>query len=280
MITKPVFKALLQTNSGNVRRLRLGRLPQPAAQARRYSRALRGRLLPYALELVRAGLLPILERVAEQASRVATTARTDADQIGDAIDKAERDFFDKWTRARMEKLVKPIAEEIESFHAANLNRQLRAAVSIDVVGGEAWLSGSIDEFTRENVALIKSIPTRFFDELETHIKRELADGARWEELIGVVEERYSVSQSRAELIARDQAGKFFGDLNRVRQTDLGIERFVWRTVRDNRVREEHEDRDGEVYEWARPPDGETPGEPVNCRCYAEPDLQGLLTDGT
>lgn len=278
MISKPVFKALVQTNSVNVRKLRLGRLPQPAAQARRYSRALVGRMLPAMLEMVRRELLPVLERVAEEASRVATTARTDADQIGDAIDKAERSFFDRWTRARMEKLVTPIAEEIEAFHAAGLNRQLRSAVSIDVVGGEAWLTPAIAEFTSENVALIKSIPTRYFDDLEKEIKRELADGARWEELIGIVEERYSVSQSRAELIARDQAGKFFGDLNRVRQTDLGIDRFTWRTVRDNRVREEHEDRDGEVYDWASPPDGETPGEPVNCRCYAEPDLRGLLTD--
>jgi SPP1 gp7 family putative phage head morphogenesis protein len=172
--------------------------------------------------------------------------------------------------------VQPVAEELARFHAAQLNAQLRAAVGVDVVGSEPWLGPAIDEFTAENVALIKSIPTRFFDDLETHLKRELADGARWEQLTALVEERYGVAKSRAELIARDQAGKFFGDLNRVRQTDLGIERFVWRTMRDNRVREEHEERDGETYFWKDPPDGETPGEPVLCRCYAEPDLSGLL----
>ena len=30
--------------------------------------------------------------------------------------------------------------------------------------------------------------------------------------------------------------------------------YVWRTVRDNRVREEHEDREGESYTWTDPPD--------------------------
>lgn len=273
-ISRAVFLSLIQVNASKVRAARLPRLPAPDAQARRYRRALVGRVLPAALELVRAELLPILERAAEQASRLAR----DADEIGEAIDRAERAFFDRWTRARMARLVRPIAEEIESLHSAGLNRQLRAIIGVDVVGGEPWLSAAVDEFTTENVALIRSIPARFFDDLETHLKRELADGARFEELIGIVEERYSVSTSRAELIARDQAGKFYGDLNRVRQGDLGIERFTWRTVRDNRVREEHEDRDGEVYAWSAPPDGETPGEPVNCRCYAEPDLRGLLPE--
>jgi hypothetical protein len=219
----------------------------------------------------------LLERAAESASRVATTDATD--NIGEAIDRAERKFFEEWTRARMARLVRPIGEEIERLHSAGLNRQLRAVVGVDAVGGEPWLGRAVDEFTAENVALIRSIPTRFFDDLETNLKRELADGARFEELIGIVEERYGVSQSRATLIARDQSGKFYGDLNRVRQTDLGIERFTWRTARDNRVREEHEDRDGEVYTWSAPPEGETPGEPVNCRCYAEPDLKGLLPSG-
>lgn len=273
-VSRAVFLSLIQVNAAKARSARLARLPAPDAQARRYRRALVGRVLPAALELVRAELLPLLERAAEQSSRLAR----DADEIGDAIDRAEQRFFQQWTRARMARLVRPIADEIERLHSAGLNRPLRAIVGVDAVGGEPWLERAVDEFTTENVALIRSIPARFFDDLETNLKRELADGARFEELIGIVEERYSVSTSRAELIARDQAGKFYGDLNRVRQGDLGIERFTWRTVRDNRVREEHEDRDGETYAWSAPPDGETPGEPVNCRCYAEPDLRGLLPD--
>ena len=276
MMNRGSFKALVQANESRARGLRLPRMATPTAQARRYSRALKGRLLAEAFALVRARLVPKLEALAEKASKVAVTARTDADEIGNALDEIQAEFLTKWTRRRMASLVTPIAEEIERFHGAQLNRTLRAAVGVDVVGSEPWLEGSIDEFTAENVGLIKSIPTRFFDDLETHLKRELADGARWEELAGIVEERYGVAQSRADLIARDQTGKFFGDLNRVRQGDLGIDRFTWRTVRDNRVRAEHEERDGEIYTWQAPPDGETPGEPVLCRCYAEPDLSVLL----
>lgn len=275
MMNRGAFKALVQA-SGPRARAALPKMALPIAQGRRYSRALRGRLLADALELVRARLVPKLEALAENTSKIVTSVRTDADEIGNTLDEIQTEFLSKWSRRRMTSLVRPVAEEIERFHATQLNRSLRAAVGVDVVGSEPWLEKSIDEFTAENVGLIKSIPTRFFDDLETNLKRELADGARWEELAGIVEERYGVAQSRAELIARDQAGKFFGDLNRVRQGDLGIERFTWRTMHDNRVREEHEDRDGETYAWNAPPEGETPGEPVLCRCYAEPDLSALL----
>jgi|APCry1669188970_1035186.scaffolds.fasta_scaffold00239_28 SPP1 gp7 family putative phage head morphogenesis protein len=276
LITQGAFKALVQLHAARVRGVRLPRMGAPDAQARRYSRALKGRLLADAMALVRAKLVPKLERMIEQSSRI--SVRTDADEIGNSLDEIQNEFLSKWSRRRMGSLVRPVAEEIERFQGAQLNRTLREAVGVDVVGSETWLESAVDEFTSENVALIKSIPTRFFDDLETNLKRELADGARWEELTGIIEERYSVAQSRAELIARDQAGKFFGDLNRVRQEDLGINRFTWRTMRDNRVREEHETRDGESFTWNDPPDGETPGEPVLCRCYAEPDLSALLDD--
>ena len=273
MMTKGAFSALVQANEARVKSAKMPRQAPPDAQRRRYSRALRGRMLPDMIAAVRIALVPKLERFAEQASKVAVT---DADELGSLVDSAEETFFKKWTRARMSTLVRPVAEETEKFQATQLNKQMRSAVGVDVVGSEPWLERAIDEFTAENVALIRSIPTRFFDDLETHLKREIADGARWEELAGIVEERYSVSQSRADLIARDQVGKFYGDLNRVRQGDLGITGFLWRTMRDNRVREEHEERDGERYDWKSPPDGETPGEPVLCRCYADPDLAGVL----
>ena len=44
-------------------------------------------------------------------------------------------------------------------------------------------------------------------------------------------------------------------------------KYIWRTVGDNRVREEHAALDGEVREWNDSPD---PGKEFNCRCWAEP----------
>ncbi len=198
-------------------------------------------------------------------------------QIGATLDALRADVAKLFEREKLGAMVEPFAGLTEKFQAEQLNRQLREAVALDVVGSEPWIAKAATEFTRENVALIRTIPSRYFDEIETLVMREAADGVRWEELVDGIEERYDVSRSRSKIIARDQIGKFYGDLNRVRQTDLGITRFVWRTVRDNRVRPEHADIDGESFAWGSAPDG-GPGEAVLCRCYAEPDLSSVTDE--
>lgn len=201
------------------------------------------------------------------------------DAIGVELDALRAQVAALFTREKLAGIVDPFASATEKFQAEQLNRQLREAVAVDVVGSEPWLAKASVEFTRENVALIRTIPSRYFDEIETLVRREAADGARWETLVDGIEERYDVSRSRSKIIARDQVGKFYGDLNRVRQTDLGITRFIWRTVRDNRVRPEHADIDGHTFTWGSAPDG-GPGEAVLCRCYAEPDLSTVLNESS
>lgn len=276
------------------------RQAEPLAQQRRYAKRIKRRVLESAMVLVRELLIPHLEALAEQGSKVATTKVTDARQfygdpvsglpyavtdakeidLGEIMDEISDRYFETWTRKEFVKVVRPVAVEVADFEAQQLNKQLSAAlgeaISLDIVGSEPWLQGAIADFTRENVALLKSIPEQFFTDLEKSLSASIADGARWEDMAAEVEERYGVAESRAELIARDQVGKFNGDLNRTRQTDLGITRFVWRTMGDERVRDEHVGRNGVSYEWNDPPEGETPGEPIQCRCYAEPDIASAL----
>lgn len=265
-----------------------GRLPrqaEPLAQQRRYAMRLKRRVLEDAMKLVREKLVPHLEELAGLSSKVGQTKpSTDASDIDldEIIDEISDTYFEKWTRTEFVKVVRPVAVEVEHFDAVQLNKQLSAALGealeVNVVGSETWIPDAIADFTRENVALVKTIPEQFFAELEKTLSADIADGARWEDMAADVEDRYGVASSRAELIARDQVGKFNGDLNRVRQTDLGITRFIWRTMGDERVREEHQALNGETFEWDDPPDGETPGEPIQCRCYAEPDVLSALED--
>jgi SPP1 gp7 family putative phage head morphogenesis protein len=51
-------------------------------------------------------------------------------------------------------------------------------------------------------------------------------------------------------------------------------------VNDNRVRHDHQDREGRQYRWASPPPDGPPGMPINCRCYAEPVFTEILSDLT
>jgi SPP1 gp7 family putative phage head morphogenesis protein len=63
---------------------------------------------------------------------------------------------------------------------------------------------------------------------------------------------------------------FAGLINQLRQQDLGIERYIWRSQDDAKVRGSHAEHDDQVFRWDEPPAGGHPGQAHNCRCYAEP----------
>lgn len=63
---------------------------------------------------------------------------------------------------------------------------------------------------------------------------------------------------------------FAGLINQLRQEDLGIEQYIWRSQDDAKVRASHAGYDDQVFRWDDPPVGGHPGEEHNCRCYAEP----------
>lgn len=67
---------------------------------------------------------------------------------------------------------------------------------------------------------------------------------------------------------------FAGLVNQLRQEDLGIERYTWRSQDDAKVRDSHAAYSDRVFRWDDPPEGGHPGEAHNCRCHAEPFAHG------
>jgi len=102
---------------------------------------------------------------------------------------------------------------------------------------------------------------------------EETTGKRWEELKASLLERGSVSESRAELIARDQTLKLNGAITKANQQAAGVDKYVWSTSRDERVRDTHAELDGKVFSWAAPPKPGHPGQDYQCRCIAVPLLE-------
>ncbi len=199
---------------------RLPRQAEPVALKARYMKRIKSMVVEPAMALVRAHLIPRLEAMAaREPSRIAVRDASDLDnELADIIDELKDTYFATFTRKEFSKVVRPMATEGARFQASQLNKQLSAAlgeaISVDVVGNEPWLLPAIESFTRENVALIKTIPEQFFSELEKSISAGLADGDRWEDLASGIEDRYSVSESRAELIALVEAANAESDLGK------------------------------------------------------------------
>lgn len=68
-------------------------------------------------------------------------------------------------------------------------------------------------------------------------------------------------------------------LDESRQREAGVCQYIWGTVGDERVRDSHADNEGQIFSWDNPPeDTGHPGDEDNCRCSAEPVVDGLHED--
>lgn len=83
----------------------------------------------------------------------------------------------------------------------------------------------------ENVSLIKSIPEKYFTEVEGMVYRSVSRGGDRKKLVDELMARFSeregITRRRAEFIARDQVRKATSALSAVRQQAAGITQGEW-----------------------------------------------------
>lgn len=138
------------------------------------------------------------------------------------------------------------------------------------------LAPLLDGFRADSLRRIRSLDEDQVDELREVLEEAEREGWLHEDLADAIEQRLEVSESRADTIARTQTLQFNAAVTKERHRACGIERFIWSTSGDERVRESHEELDGEEFAYDDLPevDGEhvMPGEPINCWCVSIPVL--------
>jgi SPP1 gp7 family putative phage head morphogenesis protein len=261
------------------------RLPAPRIrplEARYYARGIAPLLAEYR-EVIERELFPVLEYVGVPAKP----------RMDDAMDLLEHVFSGlRVIVARMfdDPKVAPAATDaavqVNAMNRDVLRKQVKTVAGVDPLIFEPWLISRVRSFVKENVSLIRTIPTEGLSDIEQMVFRDARRGLSPQEMRDRITEQFGVSEARAQLIARDQVGKFNGDLSMLRQTGIGVTRYVWRTSRDERVRPDHARLDGHTFSWDEPPvtvttgkrAGETnhPGQDIQCRCHPEPVLDDLL----
>lgn len=73
---------------------------------------------------------------------------------------------------------------------------------------------------------------------------------------------------RAQLIARDQAHKIVSQINQAQQREAEVKNYIWNHSFQANPRRHHVERQGNMYQWAKPPRGGHPGTEIGCRCTA------------
>lgn len=79
----------------------------------------------------------------------------------------------------------------------------------------------------ENVQLIKSIPQKYFNELNFIVNQGIQRGFDVGHISEQIREKYGVTRRRAAFIARDQTNKVHSVITQQRQVDLGITQGEW-----------------------------------------------------
>jgi SPP1 gp7 family putative phage head morphogenesis protein len=235
-------------SSRNARRILAGRLRVPAVIENRYALRLR--------RIVKAACAHIRQ------------------ESGIRHDSAKQHGSITVANVRVQAAIRrPVSAAFDEMHKG-VERANRLALNAIPLASIAGLDDKVREFREWNISLISDTIDDYAHQIREILDDQESEGLRVEVLADRLRDRAGVSDSRAELIARDQTLKINAQINESRQTSAGISQYTWSTSHDERVRDSHRELDGEVFSWDDPPeiDGEplNPGEDFQCRCIAIP----------
>lgn len=169
-------------------------------------------------DMVRRGAYP--EELASYLEQVLRQAEFEYDIAAEDIVWRWKLSMDQETRREMQKgLKETLGVDV-------------AAIYDDPTVGDALAVGGM-----EAANLIKTIPNEHLGKVARAVADNFSGRPLPENrsLLQQIQHIGGVSEKRAKLIARDQTAKMAGALNRVRQQSIGVDEYIWRTVKDRRV---------------------------------------------
>lgn len=169
-------------------------------------------------------------------------------------------------------LAEDMIRKVRLFGIKQVDNQIESIAGINPTLRYPRASERINLIIKENVRLIKELPNRYFNEVERVIRTGVLEGKNINEIRSGLSKASNKTISNAKLVARDQVGSTLAEITRQRQEQANIEHYIWRSTGDDRVRDNHEEWDGQRFSWREgSPNGTHPGQEIQCRCIAEPD---------
>lgn len=256
---------------------------QPSRQASgkmlevQYFKIIKTLIEPYFAD-VRERLIPALPEIVASFKQARRVDDIKLDQTyGEIITRSIRDVKIGIALQIPESLLRVRTEDQANassrFQRRQFDRQIKTVLGINPIISEPFLEPMVQSFVERNAALIKDIPDQSIARVETKLRTGIEAGESLATLTATVKNELRIAKNRAKLIARDQTNKFLGNLNELRQTSLGVTHYFWSDSRDERVRPTHRVRNGKRFAWNNPPSDGHPGQPINDRCQALPDLE-------
>lgn len=277
-----IDRRVLQRGIQKQKRLKKpGVVQSPVAIEEGYSADLRG-LLRDLLTLYQTYLTPILRKAAPVIQKdIEVRMDGPEEELVRRMGQIKVTFGQKHTQGEIEKIIRKRLDQVSTYNTNGTRKMFNRVAGVDLFMADKAIETTMGLAVANNAGLITSLISKAQSDVENIVYSGFRVGRRWEEIAqeieGVVDPERGTAASRARLIARDQVAKLNGQLTQERQTNLGIKRYRWRTSGDERVRESHREKEGNIYSWDDPPaDTGHPGEDYQCRCIAEPVLEDIV----
>ena len=167
-------------------------------------------------------------------------------------------------------------------------KDLSGDLTLDVSAISGQLKDILDASVKENVELIKRVPSKYFEQMQGDVMRSIQNGNGLQDLIPAFEKRAVSVRNWAQNVAMDQTRKAFNGINKGRMLSAGLNEFEWvHGGGSNHPREYHRDvLNGNIYSFDPESDnylphldgpgkGERgiPGQAPFCRCTMRPVLR-------
>jgi len=152
----------------------------------------------------------------------------------DIVKRAISSLAKKWIDNFIRKAI-PVSDEVADKTLEAVDRGILASARKDsLVINLQWTDAMLqkrDAIIAENVSLIRSIPEKYFTEVESMVFRSIAKGGDRKQLADEIEREFGkhhgITRRRAEFIARDQIRKATSALAIARMQGAGIEEAEW-----------------------------------------------------
>jgi len=193
-------------------------------------------------------------------------------------------------------MITDIGDSVSAWNLKQFGKFTKDILGVEFFVTEPWETEVIEAWGETNFELIKSLSSEYIKTVNTLVSEGVQFGKTANEIMaGIRATNKQIEGWRSRLIARDQVGKLNGALTKRRNTDAGIDMYIWMTANDERVRSKHKPLDNKVCKWGNSSvysdnKGKTfkkrgsdmfigiPGQDIQCRCGSQPFFDDMIAE--
>jgi SPP1 gp7 family putative phage head morphogenesis protein len=169
-------------------------------------------------------------------------------------------------------------EKVASSNVFSSLEQLSGGLKIKTSDISSQTKSILKASTTESANLIKSIQSKYLDDIAGETYRSITTGQGLKDLIPYLRDQRGATKRRAKNIALDQTRKAYSSVTRSKMEEAGVKKFIWNhSFSSAEPRKEHLAHNGKIYSFDDLPQykgkDDMPSWLPFCRCTMTPVIE-------